>query len=102
MPTPRPAIISREEAYSTGKTRYFTGTPCRQGHVAQRYVRGGACVDCQSKFSRRIHPFRKDLAPYICPTYWVPRNTSLNEYEMLESYLQKCIDAFFEQTRLKP
>ena len=30
-----------------GKRRYFTGIPCRRGHVAERQVTNGACVKCR-------------------------------------------------------
>jgi multidrug efflux pump subunit AcrA (membrane-fusion protein) len=39
-------IIPREEAAVLGLTRYFTGRSCRNGHIADRYVNGGACAEC--------------------------------------------------------
>lgn len=39
-------IITREEADVLGLTRYFTGRACRNNHIADRYVNGGACVEC--------------------------------------------------------
>lgn len=30
---------------------YFTGKPCRKGHVAERYVSTGHCVVCQKEHS---------------------------------------------------
>jgi hypothetical protein len=39
-------IISHEEASDKGMTRYFTGRVCRNNHIADRYVNGGACVEC--------------------------------------------------------
>lgn len=38
-------IISKKEAKDKGLTHYFTGKPCRRGHVAPRYL-GGQCVSC--------------------------------------------------------
>jgi hypothetical protein len=35
---PMPEIISRAEAKARGLTRYFTGKPCKYGHIAERYV----------------------------------------------------------------
>jgi hypothetical protein len=40
-------IISRKEALSLGLKRYFTGKPCRHGHVSERWVDGG-CVGCRN------------------------------------------------------
>lgn len=40
--------ISREDAHRQGKARYFTGVPCKRGHVAERYVLNGNCTDCHN------------------------------------------------------
>jgi hypothetical protein len=40
-------IVTRTEAKATGLSRFFTGQPCAQGHLAQRYCCGdGPCVKC--------------------------------------------------------
>lgn len=39
-------IITRKEAGSKGLTRYFTGAPCKRGHVAERQVSNRSCVVC--------------------------------------------------------
>lgn len=36
------------QARIDGKTRYFTGKPCKHGHVAERYTSTRACVECIS------------------------------------------------------
>ena len=36
---------TREEAKKTGSKYYFTGQPCKHGHIALRKTKG-ACVDC--------------------------------------------------------
>lgn len=50
-----PAPIGRAEAHAAGKTHYFTGRPCRAGHVSVRYVSTGTCKAClrahQASFS---------------------------------------------------
>jgi 5-methylcytosine-specific restriction endonuclease McrA len=42
-------IISRKEAQSSGLKRYFTGKPCKHGHVCERYARGKECVKCAAE-----------------------------------------------------
>jgi len=37
---------TRAEAYATNADRYFTGVPCKHGHVAERYV-SGSCTGCR-------------------------------------------------------
>src|SRR6516225_9479147 len=42
-----PRIISRAEARALGLKRFFTGKPCKHGHVAERHVSTSACVECE-------------------------------------------------------
>lgn len=41
-------IVHRQEAMALGLTRYFTGKPCKRGHVCQRHVSNLRCVVCQN------------------------------------------------------
>jgi 5-methylcytosine-specific restriction endonuclease McrA len=38
--------IIRKQARESGLKRYFTGNPCKHGHVAERFVSSGGCVAC--------------------------------------------------------
>lgn len=38
--------ISRAEARSAGALHYFTGAPCKRGHVDRRYTLTATCVAC--------------------------------------------------------
>ncbi len=40
---------SAAEARSIGLKRYFTGKPCRHGHVADRFASSWACVECNKE-----------------------------------------------------
>jgi hypothetical protein len=48
-----PTIVSREEAIARGLKRYFTGKPCKHGHVAERNVPTRHCLDCRRETNRR-------------------------------------------------
>lgn len=37
---------TKTEAEATGLTRFFTGRPCRRGHLSERYTSTGACAEC--------------------------------------------------------
>lgn len=54
---------TRAEAKEKGLKRYFTGTPCRNGHVAERYSSSGRCIECVSECNRKI--YEKDPAKKI-------------------------------------
>lgn len=38
-------VITRAQAKALGLSRYFTGKPCKHGHVAERRIEG-KCVEC--------------------------------------------------------
>lgn len=40
------ATISRAEAKAQGLSRYFTGIPCKHGHIAPRNMSNGGCSEC--------------------------------------------------------
>lgn len=40
-------VISRDEAISQGLKHYFTGKPCKHGHVNTRLVSNGRCCECK-------------------------------------------------------
>ncbi|MFU8816678.1 MAG: hypothetical protein ACNA7W_15120 [Pseudomonadales bacterium] len=44
MPTPE--IISRPDAKTKGMTEFYTGVPCKHGHLSTRYVSSGGCRTC--------------------------------------------------------
>lgn len=39
-------LTSRKCALREGLKRYFTGKPCKHGHIAERWTRGGHCREC--------------------------------------------------------
>lgn len=41
-------IVSARDAFDNGKKRYFSGKPCKYGHIAERMVSNGVCVECLS------------------------------------------------------
>ena len=39
-------LISRQEAIQQKLTRYFTGNPCKHGHIAEKLLSNRTCVEC--------------------------------------------------------
>lgn len=39
-------IVERPAARSLGLIRYFTGRPCKRGHIAERQTSNGNCCEC--------------------------------------------------------
>ena len=42
---------TKSEALRRRDPRYFTGKPCKHGHIAERYTRSGTCVVCMQIFA---------------------------------------------------
>ncbi|WP_043159315.1 HNH endonuclease [Bradyrhizobium sp. Ai1a-2] len=53
-------LITRKEAAQANLKRFFTGKPCRNGHVAERFVSCSKCVACGTDQNRRNVQYRKD------------------------------------------
>jgi 5-methylcytosine-specific restriction endonuclease McrA len=43
---PADRIITRADAKRRGLLRYFTGVPCKNGHLSERMTRGKVCLAC--------------------------------------------------------
>jgi hypothetical protein len=40
--------IERAAAAAAWRIRYFTGRPCKYGHIAERFTSDGGCVECRA------------------------------------------------------
>ncbi len=50
-------IITRAEAKARGLKRYFTGKPCKRGHICEWFAASGACYECDRLL--KLDPDRK-------------------------------------------
>jgi len=48
-------ILLRREAKEQRLPRYFTGRPCKHGHIAERYTSNNKCLDCNREQGRANH-----------------------------------------------
>lgn len=39
---------TRREARALGVPHYYTGKPCKRGHMAKRHVNNGTCMECHN------------------------------------------------------
>ncbi|MFL1549751.1 hypothetical protein ACI77I_11695 [Pseudomonas sp. D47] len=49
------SLISIGEARAAGATTYFTGKPCKHGHVSMRVTANGTCIECAKVASKKIY-----------------------------------------------
>ena len=52
-------LVDRKTAKLLGLAKYFTGKPCRRGHVADRYI-AGACCTCVSERKKELYEQNKE------------------------------------------
>lgn len=52
-------LVSRKDAISKGADRYFTGKPCKRGHVSERITASRDCVDCKKTYMREYLRFKR-------------------------------------------
>jgi hypothetical protein len=59
----------RAVAIAAGRTTYFTGKPCKYGHVEDRYTLDGVCVECRRNYQRnersRVRALLKENARHV-------------------------------------
>jgi glutamate dehydrogenase/leucine dehydrogenase len=44
-------LMKRMDAARAGEKLYFTGKPCKNGHLEHRYTSTGICVACNREYS---------------------------------------------------
>jgi uncharacterized protein YqeY len=48
-------IIQKNDAIKQGLKHYFTGEPCKRGHVSERFVSDRRCMKCSCEDVKRRH-----------------------------------------------
>lgn len=46
-------VILKAEAQARGLIKFFTGKPCKNGHITQHYTRSGLCCECAALSAKR-------------------------------------------------
>jgi 5-methylcytosine-specific restriction endonuclease McrA len=62
IPQAEHGVISRGEAKAQGLRRYFTGAPCKRGHVAERLVCSSTCTVCAAERSLKWYAANEETA----------------------------------------
>jgi 5-methylcytosine-specific restriction endonuclease McrA len=48
-------IVTWKAARTAGLKRYYTGIPCKRGHVAERHTSNGTCMTCSAEKALKYH-----------------------------------------------
>lgn len=41
-------LVTRQQALAEGLMYYFTGKPCKHGHISKRFTNGRQCAECNN------------------------------------------------------
>jgi len=85
----------RYEAMQKGESHYFTGVPCKHGHISMRHTKCKSCMECRAIVNRRLReqesPEQKETRLEMSRS-WFKKNKhmrSVYEAEYQHSKLQR-------------
>jgi hypothetical protein len=90
------SIISPKEANQQGLSKYYTGVPCVNGHVAFRLVSTRRCTDCnrlntssqeKSEYNKEYYVENRDRLQQIGSTYRLNNKNKKAQYDRQYSKL---------------
>lgn len=73
--------LVRATAFENGEKRYFTGVPCKNGHLVERYSFDGICVECS-----RLKKDRWFKAKLLADPGWNARQKAKDRARHPEKY----------------
>jgi 5-methylcytosine-specific restriction endonuclease McrA len=100
-------IISRAEAKALGLKRYFTGIPCKNGHVAEWMTSNYTCMECnkqkhKARYHKDVETSRAKWRDYVSKnTEKVLANNRASRERNRESVLAGK-KAYYERVKLDP
>lgn len=83
-------VISRKESIERGLTRYFTGKPCKNGHISERVTKKCDCVECniERNAAYRSIPENQEKAKARSKA-WRDEMGSKEYYQYLKSIIER-------------
>lgn len=98
-----PTIISLREARAKGLIRYYTGKPCKWGHLCERQVSSRNCCECHRWLSRKSNRKYQQANPDKIAAK-VARRRAAKKLATppwsLEGFHKDRIDEFYEDSAL--
>lgn len=74
-------IISRDQARGAGEQKFFTGLPCKYGHIAERYVKTGRCCQCNIEKCKKWKAANGDIKRELDRKYREENRQALSDYK---------------------
>lgn len=88
--------ISRKDAHAKGLRKYFSGVPCKQGHIAERYVTTNGCVACLGSYKKLPIGPSRELRPFVPALVYVPDDMLPQLQDALNDHLMQATIAWVE------
>lgn len=73
-------IISKKEAKEQSLKNYYTGVACRRGHLSERNVSKGECLECKKVAGKKWYEENKEAAIERAKTRYESNKERLLEY----------------------
>jgi 5-methylcytosine-specific restriction endonuclease McrA len=58
------SVVTLADARASNLIRYFTGRPCKRGHIAQRRTKDRSCIGCAQQVYRKTPSHKETLRAY--------------------------------------
>lgn len=78
-------MITRAEAIRSGASRYFTGVPCKRGHVAERYVASKTCRICADANAQKTKDKNPDKYLALVKVWQKANPDRVAKYQLLKN-----------------
>lgn len=92
-------IVSREDAIKQGLTHFFTGKPCKVGHISKSYVKGRRCFECAKIAAREVKREKSSIKPENYRYELTKEERLLRSINKRKEYVVKNIDKIREIKR---
>lgn len=93
-----PNTISQKEASNQGLLYYFTGKPCKHGHISYRMVKGGVCRECKNILGKKNREINKDYMKTYAKE-WHKR--TYTKEKRREKYIKNIESALIDRARYR-
>jgi phosphoenolpyruvate carboxylase len=100
-------IISRADAKAQGKPTFYTGEPCKAGHLTTRATSNGMCMECKRLYMQDYDRQRRERNPSAfraSVNESVKRHYQRNKAAILtkkREYYQRNADAIRERAKAR-
>jgi 5-methylcytosine-specific restriction endonuclease McrA len=86
-------VIKRRIALRDGLRKYFTGKPCKNGHVAERWVGTRGCCGCDHSYDKKFYEKHKEKEMIRKAKYYIKNKQKilLQQKKRLEENKEKVL-----------